>query len=133
MSNIQYPDADVEKKLAIDHIEADDDVEPGIDYVEGTDEEKALVRKMDTRLFPILWFMYIFNYLDRTNIGVCDRGLLSFFLRRFPLSLSIADLAHPWLERSDRWHGERPQALILRLFPRSIDLFRRLSSRRGSL
>jgi hypothetical protein len=95
MSNIQYPDADVEKKLPIDHIEADDDVEPGIDYVEGTDEEKALVRKMDTRLFPILWFMYIFNYLDRTNIGVCDRGLLSFFLRRFPLSLSIADLAHP--------------------------------------
>jgi hypothetical protein len=77
MSNIQYPDADVEKKLPIDHIEADDDVEPGIDYVEGTDEEKALVRKMDTRLFPILWFMYIFNYLDRTNIGVCDRGLLS--------------------------------------------------------
>jgi hypothetical protein len=60
-----------EKKLAVDHIEQGDD--SIIDYVPGTDEERALVRKMDRRLFPILWFMYIFNYIDRTNIGVSRR------------------------------------------------------------
>ncbi|KAJ9120341.1 hypothetical protein QFC24_005295 [Naganishia onofrii] len=38
-------------------------------YEPGTAEEKALVRKMDMRLLPILWLMYVFNYLDRTNIG----------------------------------------------------------------
>lgn len=41
------------------------------EYVPGTAEEKRLVRKMDIRLMPILWVMYIFNYIDRTNIGVC--------------------------------------------------------------
>lgn len=39
-------------------------------YVEGTPEEKKLVRKIDMHLIPILWAMYVFNYLDRTNIGV---------------------------------------------------------------
>jgi hypothetical protein len=40
------------------------------DYVEGTPEETKLVRKIDWHLIPILWAMYVFNYLDRTNIGV---------------------------------------------------------------
>lgn len=40
------------------------------EYVPGTAEEKRLVRKMDLHLMPILWVMYIFNYIDRTNIGV---------------------------------------------------------------
>ncbi|KAH6669796.1 phthalate transporter [Halenospora varia] len=38
-------------------------------YVPGTDEEKKLLRKIDLRLMPILWVMYILNYVDRTNIG----------------------------------------------------------------
>ncbi|KAJ0338385.1 hypothetical protein KNSL1_012474 [Colletotrichum chrysophilum] len=37
-------------------------------YVPGTQEEKALVRKIDFYLMPILWIMYILNYVDRTNI-----------------------------------------------------------------
>jgi hypothetical protein len=41
-------------------------------YTPGTDAEKHLVRKIDRRLLPILWAMYIFNYLDRTNIGVSE-------------------------------------------------------------
>jgi hypothetical protein len=40
------------------------------EYVPGTAEERRLVRKMDLHLMPILWVMYIFNYIDRTNIGV---------------------------------------------------------------
>ncbi|OZJ04709.1 hypothetical protein BZG36_01816 [Bifiguratus adelaidae] len=38
-------------------------------YTPDTPEEKTLVRKMDMRLFPTLWIMYVLNYLDRTNIG----------------------------------------------------------------
>jgi MFS family permease len=38
-------------------------------YVPGTEEEKKLLRKIDLRLMPILWIMYILNYVDRTNIG----------------------------------------------------------------
>ncbi|KAH6672669.1 major facilitator superfamily domain-containing protein [Plectosphaerella plurivora] len=33
-------------------------------------EEIALVRKLDWRLMPMLWFMYWFNYLDRNAITV---------------------------------------------------------------
>jgi hypothetical protein len=38
-------------------------------YVPDTDEEKRLVRKIDFYLMPMLWIMYIMNYIDRTNIG----------------------------------------------------------------
>jgi hypothetical protein len=37
-------------------------------FVPGTAEEKKLVRKIDFYLMPILWVMYILNYVDRTNI-----------------------------------------------------------------
>ncbi|KAJ5861898.1 vitamin H transporter [Penicillium soppii] len=32
-------------------------------------EEKALVRKIDLALLPVIWFMYLLSYMDRTNIG----------------------------------------------------------------
>ena len=38
------------------------------DYVPNTDAERKLVRKIDLRLMPILWVMYVLNYVDRTNI-----------------------------------------------------------------
>ena len=37
-------------------------------YVPQSAEEKKLVRKIDLFLMPILWIMYILNYIDRTNI-----------------------------------------------------------------
>ncbi|OBT69091.1 hypothetical protein VE03_01390 [Pseudogymnoascus sp. 23342-1-I1] len=39
------------------------------DYVSGTDEEKRLLLKIDLYLLPSIWFMYLFSYMDRTNIG----------------------------------------------------------------
>jgi hypothetical protein len=36
---------------------------------EVTDIEKALVRKLDTRLLPFLSFMYLFSSLDRSSLG----------------------------------------------------------------
>jgi hypothetical protein len=37
-------------------------------YVPGTAEEKAIVRRIDFILLPCLWWMYILAYLDRGNI-----------------------------------------------------------------
>lgn len=36
---------------------------------ERTKAEKALVRKIDIRLLPMIILMYILNYLDRNNIA----------------------------------------------------------------
>ena len=38
-----------------------------IDYIDGTAEEKSMVRKIDLHVLPMLWLMYIFNYIDRTS------------------------------------------------------------------
>ena len=38
-------------------------------FIEGTDEEKKLVRKIDLFLMPTIWVLYCFSYMDRTNIG----------------------------------------------------------------
>lgn len=46
-------------------------------YVPGTEEERKLVRKIDLRLFPMLWVMFCMNYLDRTNIGVSTGARLA--------------------------------------------------------
>ena len=31
--------------------------------------EKSLVRKLDMTLMPMVWILYMFNYLDRNNIA----------------------------------------------------------------
>lgn len=33
------------------------------------EEEKALVKKIDSYLLPCIWLMYLLSYMDRTNIG----------------------------------------------------------------
>ena len=38
--------------------------------------EKALVRKIDIRLLPMIVLMYIMNYLDRNNIAAARLGAL---------------------------------------------------------
>ena len=32
-------------------------------------EEVALLRKMDLRILPFIWVMYLVNFLDRVNLG----------------------------------------------------------------
>ncbi|KAL2204818.1 MFS general substrate transporter [Sarocladium strictum] len=39
------------------------------EYTPGSPEEKKLVKKIDFFLMPMLWIMYILNYVDRMNIG----------------------------------------------------------------
>lgn len=38
-------------------------------WVNGTPEEKKLVRKLDWRILPCTWILYLLGYLDRANIG----------------------------------------------------------------
>jgi hypothetical protein len=52
----------------------------GSPYIPDTDEEKRLVRKIDKRLMPMLWVMYVMNYIDRTNIGVSDSAYFQQFV-----------------------------------------------------
>lgn len=47
---------------------SNDDTVPIPSLVDG-EEEKALVRKIDLRLLPAIWLMYLLSYIDRTNIG----------------------------------------------------------------
>jgi hypothetical protein len=37
-------------------------------YIPETEAEKKLRRKIDLHLMPMLWVMYVLNYIDRTNI-----------------------------------------------------------------
>ncbi|KAL0930368.1 putative vitamin H transporter [Colletotrichum truncatum] len=46
-------------------------------YVPNTAEDKKLVWKIDRQLMSVIWVMYIFNYLDRTNIGNAQLAGLS--------------------------------------------------------
>ena len=50
------------------HTDGKNDVS-AIGFIEGTDEEKKLVRKVDLFLMPSIWILYCFSYMDRTNIG----------------------------------------------------------------
>lgn len=65
------PRADGDRASALDvkdevaHYDATD---PSVDrdfvYVPDTEEERRLVRKIDMRLIPMLWVMYILNYVS---------------------------------------------------------------------
>jgi hypothetical protein len=55
-----------EKPMSIDN-KYNEQVEVAA-YVPNPDEEKALVRRIDRRLLPVLWVMYIFNYIDRVSM-----------------------------------------------------------------
>ena len=36
-------------------------------YVPDTEEERKLVRKIDSFLLPTIWLMYLLSYMDRTK------------------------------------------------------------------
>ncbi|KAF9893319.1 hypothetical protein FE257_011751 [Aspergillus nanangensis] len=43
-------------------------------WVDGTDEEKRLLRKLDWRILPCTWVLYLLGYLDRANISNAKTG-----------------------------------------------------------
>lgn len=38
-------------------------------WVDGTSEEKRLARKLDWRILPCCWTLYLLGFLDRANVG----------------------------------------------------------------
>ncbi|KAK8131356.1 hypothetical protein PG984_007794 [Apiospora sp. TS-2023a] len=53
------------------------------EWVEGTAEERGLKQKLDWRILPCTWILYLLGYLDRSNIGNAKTGGLA---RDFDLS-----------------------------------------------
>ncbi|RDW64351.1 uncharacterized protein DSM5745_09762 [Aspergillus mulundensis] len=43
-------------------------------WVDGTTQEKRLVRKLDWRILPCTWVLYLLGFLDRANIGNAKTG-----------------------------------------------------------
>ncbi|KAL4867113.1 hypothetical protein BDV12DRAFT_186881 [Aspergillus spectabilis] len=43
-------------------------------WVNGTPEEKRLVRKLDWRILPCCWVLYLLGFLDRANVGNAKTG-----------------------------------------------------------
>jgi len=68
MSVTQQHDASKSEPLHIEQLKITDDE----GCTEGTptdkDAEKRLLRKLDLRIVPILWLMFMLAFLDRTNV-----------------------------------------------------------------
>lgn len=74
------PAYSLEEKGGIDvsHLEVKDAVKgadqvdlTGYVYVPDTPEERALVRKIDIHVLPMLWVMYIMNYVSGRRRAAC--------------------------------------------------------------
>lgn len=55
------------KQVDAEKIEHADAVSP-----EWKKTEKSLVRKLDMTLMPVVWVLYMLNYLDRNNIAYAE-------------------------------------------------------------
>lgn len=59
--------SDIVKDTAIAEVTAAQD--HVTQWINGTAEEKKLVRKLDWRILPCTWILYLLGFLDRANIG----------------------------------------------------------------
>lgn len=71
--NPEHIDRDIDGKASVDHQHA---AALGLDYVPGSAAEKKLLRKLDFRLLPCCWVLYILGYLDRSNIGYVPQNTI---------------------------------------------------------
>lgn len=63
-------DEQLKPDLAVAKEGVNDDVSgPPVMDGEWHSTSKRLVRKLDMTLMPIIWALYLFNYLDRTSIA----------------------------------------------------------------
>lgn len=65
IATMSDPEVAVKSGVTIDEVESS-----AQDVLTWTpEEEKKLVRKIDSFLLPTIWLMYLLSYMDRTNIG----------------------------------------------------------------
>lgn len=65
--------------------------------------EKALVRKVDLRLMPMIVLMYIMNYLDRNNIAAARLGALEEDLNLQGNEYAVSFSDWTWLQCAHVW------------------------------
>jgi hypothetical protein len=111
MDTQQQPSPD-DTKVDVIHSEFRESQPAALAYVPGTAEERALVRKIDRRMLPMLWWMYVFNYIDRTNIGVSAGSCVG--------ANRISNVRAT--ERQSRWDGGRSSPQLDRLLVSAINL-----------
>ena len=59
----------LEEKAGIaKHIDLEQDL---ADTPEWRAKEKRVVKRLDMTLMPMVWILYLFNYLDRNNVAYC--------------------------------------------------------------
>ncbi|MEU6608492.1 MFS transporter [Streptomyces shenzhenensis] len=69
--------------------------------VEGSDPGRRTIRKVTLRIFPIVGLLYVFNYMDRSNISYAELGMrddLGITTATFGAVASIFFLAYVALE-----------------------------------
>jgi len=67
-------------KLEVEHVEDGSvqiDASAGFDAVTERQLTKSLLRKLDTRMLPMLAILFLFSFLDRTNIGNAKVGRIT--------------------------------------------------------
>lgn len=68
-STLDASSAHVEMGEITEKVDPEDMGENTIDEERWNAVEKSLVRKLDLTLMPMVWLLYLFNYLDRNNIA----------------------------------------------------------------
>jgi hypothetical protein len=65
-SSVHVFDVNTKDMQTIKHLEYSDQSE-NVGLTWTPEEEKKLVRKIDLMLMPMIWFMYLLSYMDRTK------------------------------------------------------------------
>lgn len=68
-TNFDASTAHIEMETAGDKVDPEGMGEDTISQERWNAVEKSLVRKLDLTLMPMVWLLYLFNYLDRNNIA----------------------------------------------------------------
>ncbi|KAJ9136893.1 Major facilitator superfamily domain-containing protein [Pleurostoma richardsiae] len=65
----------VDGEIHLETVGADLKAVDGDDFIENrAEKEKALLRKIDLRMMPLMMLLYVLNYLDRNNIATARLG-----------------------------------------------------------
>jgi hypothetical protein len=78
-------------KLEVEHVEdgrVQIDASAGFDAVTERSLTKSLLRKLDTRMLPMLAVLFLFSFLDRTNIG---NAKVNHHIRRISTPANLLD------------------------------------------
>jgi hypothetical protein len=68
MTTTRQPDASKVEPLHIEQLTSSSEGSGIETTISDTDAEKRLLRKLDLRIVPILWLMFMLAFLDRTNV-----------------------------------------------------------------